>query len=56
MSSPSSLEDAAFRVLVIAARPLDVPDLPDIADQWALQRGLAAGLDPLIQHKPRRGL
>ncbi len=55
MPSLSSPEDAAFRVLVIVARPLDVSDLPDVADQWALQRGLAAGL-ALIQHKPGRGL
>jgi len=29
-----------FRVLVIVSRPLDLPDLPNLADQWALQSGL----------------
>jgi hypothetical protein len=29
-----------FRVLVIVSRPLDLPDLPNLADQWALQNGL----------------
>jgi tetratricopeptide (TPR) repeat protein len=29
-----------FRVLVIVSRPLDLPDLPNLADQWALQGGL----------------
>ncbi|MGV8176136.1 MAG: tetratricopeptide repeat protein, partial [Methanothrix sp.] len=36
-------EDAApkaLRILVIVSRPLDLPDLPNLADQWALQRGL----------------
>ena len=35
--SPSS---QGFRVLVIVSRPLDLPDLPNLADQWALQGGL----------------
>jgi tetratricopeptide (TPR) repeat protein len=29
-----------FRILVIVSRPLDLPDLPNLADQWALQNGL----------------
>lgn len=29
-----------FRVLVIVARPLDLQDLPNIADQWSLLGGL----------------
>jgi hypothetical protein len=29
-----------FRILVILSRPLDLPDLPNLADQWALQNGL----------------
>ncbi|HUS75109.1 MAG TPA: CHAT domain-containing protein [Methanothrix sp.] len=29
-----------FRILVIVSRPLDLPDLPNLADQWALQGGL----------------
>jgi predicted ATPase len=29
-----------FRILVIVSRPLDLPDLPNLADQWALQSGL----------------
>ena len=29
-----------FRVLVIVSRLLDLPDLPNLADQWALQGGL----------------
>lgn len=29
-----------FRILVILSRPLDLPDLPNLADQWALQSGL----------------
>jgi hypothetical protein len=29
-----------FRVLVIVSRPLDLPDLQNLADQWALQSGL----------------
>ncbi|MCK9565052.1 MAG: tetratricopeptide repeat protein [Methanothrix sp.] len=29
-----------FRVLVIVSRPLDLDDLPNLADQWALQNGL----------------
>lgn len=29
-----------FRVLVIVYRPLDLDDLPNLADQWALQNGL----------------
>ncbi len=29
-----------FRVLVIVSRPLDLLDLPNLADQWALQGGL----------------
>jgi tetratricopeptide (TPR) repeat protein len=29
-----------FHVLVIVSRPLDLPDLPNLADQWALQNGL----------------
>lgn len=33
--------EAAFRVLVIISRPLDVSELPVIADQWQLIRGLA---------------
>jgi hypothetical protein len=36
-------EDAApkaLRILVIVSRPLDLPDLPNLADQWALQSGL----------------
>jgi predicted ATPase len=30
----------ALRILVIVSRPLDLPDLPSLADQWALQSGL----------------
>ena len=36
-------EDAApksLRILVIVSRPLDLPDLPNLADQWVLQSGL----------------
>ena len=29
-----------FRVLVIVSRPLDLQDLPNIADQWSLLGGL----------------
>jgi predicted ATPase len=29
-----------FRILVIVSRPLDLDDLPNLADQWALQNGL----------------
>ncbi len=29
-----------FRILVIVSRPLDLPDLPNLADQWAMQGGL----------------
>ena len=29
-----------MRILVIVSRPLDLPDLPNLADQWALQSGL----------------
>ncbi len=29
-----------FRILVILSRPLNLPDLPNLADQWALQGGL----------------
>ena len=38
--APEAVEPA-FRVLVIVARPLDVSELPTIADQWELVRGLA---------------
>lgn len=30
----------SLRILVIVSRPLDLPDLPNLADQWALQSGL----------------
>ena len=36
-------EDVAsksLRILVIVSRPMDLPDLPNLADQWALQSGL----------------
>jgi len=33
--------EPAFRVLVAVARPLDVRELPDIADQWELVKGLS---------------
>jgi tetratricopeptide (TPR) repeat protein len=29
-----------FRILVVVSRPLDLDDLPNLADQWALQSGL----------------
>jgi hypothetical protein len=29
-----------FRILVIVSRPLDLNDLPNLDDQWALQSGL----------------
>jgi CHAT domain-containing protein len=35
-----SLTPQSFRVLVIVARPLDLQDLPNIADQWSLLGGL----------------
>ncbi|MCX6678546.1 MAG: tetratricopeptide repeat protein [Methanothrix sp.] len=35
-----NLPPQGFRVLVIVSRPLDLPDLPNLADQWALQNGL----------------
>ncbi len=40
-ATPPDSGDAAFRVLVIISRPLDVSELPVIADQWQLIRGLA---------------
>lgn len=30
----------SLRILVIVSRPLDLRDLPNLADQWALQKGL----------------
>src|SRR5918997_6707420 len=36
-----SAQAPGFRVLTIVARPLDEPELPDIADAWALTDGLA---------------
>jgi tetratricopeptide (TPR) repeat protein len=38
-AAPTMVEPA-FRLLVIVARPLDVSELPSIADQWELVRGL----------------
>ncbi|HII06516.1 MAG TPA: CHAT domain-containing protein, partial [Methanotrichaceae archaeon] len=47
MPDPSlSMEDAAFRVLVIVSRPLDLNELPIIADQWALHSGLSTVKTP----------
>ena len=40
-NSSVSAEDAAFRVLVVVSRPLDLNELPTIADQWALLNGLS---------------
>jgi len=46
------LQDATspqgFRVLVIVSRPLDLDDLPNLADQWALQSGLKRVQAPAI--------
>jgi tetratricopeptide (TPR) repeat protein len=39
MSQDASIPQG-FRILVIVSRPLDLPDLPNLADQWALQGGL----------------
>ncbi|MFB3765011.1 MAG: tetratricopeptide repeat protein [Methanotrichaceae archaeon] len=51
MSSQSSAAtEPAFRILVIVARPLDQPDLPGIADQWALLNGLATVKTPAYIH------
>lgn len=37
----------AFRVLVVVSRPLDLDELPIIADQWALLNGLATVKAPV---------
>ncbi len=37
----------AFRVLVVVSRPLDLDELPTIADQWALLNGLATVKAPV---------
>ena len=37
----------AFRILTVTARPLDDPDLPDIADTWSLTDGLRAVQAPV---------
>jgi len=39
-------EEPPFRVLVIISRPLDLNELANIADQWALYRGLSAVKTP----------
>ena len=36
----NSRSSQGFRVLVIISRPLDLQDLPNVADQWALLDGL----------------
>ena len=41
MSDSIPSPDSAFRVLVVVSRPLDLKELPSIADQWALLNGLA---------------
>jgi tetratricopeptide (TPR) repeat protein len=40
MSTPPT--DPAFRILLIVSRPLDLPDLPHLGDQWSLINGLKA--------------
>ncbi len=37
---PDTSSPIGFKVLVIVSRPLDLKDLPNIADQWALLDGL----------------
>ena len=41
MPDQSPSPSPAFRVLVVVSRPLDLDELPTIADQWALLKGLA---------------
>jgi len=54
MPNPSlSTEYAAFRVLVIVSRPLDLDELPTIADQWALLNGLSTVNTPAHLVFPR---
>ncbi|MDD2755895.1 MAG: tetratricopeptide repeat protein [Methanothrix sp.] len=38
--SQDASSSQGFHILVILSRPLDLPDLPNLADQWALQAGL----------------
>jgi hypothetical protein len=47
MPDKSSSTDSAFRVLVVVSRPLDLDELPIIADQWALINGLATVKAPV---------
>jgi len=45
--------EPVFRALVIVSRPLDVSELPTIADQWELVRGLA-GVEAPVRVKVLR--
>ncbi len=36
----ATLPQQGFRALIVVSRPLDLQDLPNVADQWALQDGL----------------
>jgi hypothetical protein len=47
MPDPSPSPNPAFRVLVVVSRPLDLDELPTIADQWALLNGLATVKAPV---------
>jgi len=47
MPDQSQPPNAAFRVLVVVSRPLDLDELPTIADQWALINGLTAVKAPV---------
>ncbi|MGD0951734.1 MAG: hypothetical protein ABR985_04965 [Methanotrichaceae archaeon] len=47
MPDPSPAPNPAFRVLVVVSRPLDLDELPTIADQWALLKGLATVKAPV---------
>lgn len=47
MAAPAPAEvEPVFHALVIVSRPLDVSELPAIADQWELVRGLAGSKRP----------
>jgi tetratricopeptide (TPR) repeat protein len=40
MPSTDATSEAAFKILAIVSRPLDLKDLPDLADQWSIYNGL----------------
>jgi len=50
MLEQNSTPEFAFRVLVVVSRPLDLKELPNVADQWALLNGLATVKTPAYLH------